>query len=71
METHDAEVTTATTKIKTDRNTVKIEADPLHYGFWRLSLERGQLPLKFRGVYTKRILAEEAAKLYAASRTKD
>lgn len=64
-------VDTTTTRIKTDKNVVKVEQDPMHFGFWRLSLERGSLPRAFQGVYTKRIHAEQAAELYAKTKIKE
>lgn len=60
-----------TVKIKMDRNTVTVSPDPLHHGFWQLSLDRGALPDRFRGKYTKKILAVKAAESYVASRAKE
>lgn len=62
---------TSTTKIKTDKNVVHVTQDEFHFGFWKLSLDRGALPSKYRGQYTKRAFAEAAAKEYAMTKTKD
>lgn len=65
------DVDTTITKIKTDKNTVNVTQDPIHYGFWQLSLDRGALPAQFRGKYTKRVFAEAAALEYAKTKIKD
>lgn len=66
----DAVITTATKmKFKLDKNTLNIESDPLHHGFWTLSLDRGALPTEFRGRYTKRTEALKAAQSYINSRS--
>jgi hypothetical protein len=62
----DAEDTT--TKIKLDKNTLNIQSDPLHHGFWTLSLDRGALPERYRGKYTSRVLAMADAKAYISER---
>lgn len=70
MDVHIDEDST-TFKIKLDKNTLTVSSDPLHHGFWQLNLEKGAMPTKFRGRYTKRAEALKAAKSYVASRTKE
>lgn len=57
-----------TTKIQLDRNVLNISQDPLHHGFWQLSLDRGSLPKEFQGRYTKRTEALKAAQVYIDNR---
>lgn len=61
----------STVKFKLDKNTLTVSSDPIHHGFWQLNLERGPLPDKFRGKYTKKALAISAANFYIESRKKD
>lgn len=57
---YDKEHTGSKKKIELDGNTVHIETrDP--YGFWHLSLEKGQLPEKYKGGYTTFTQALNAA----------
>lgn len=67
----DVDTTETITKFETKKNEVTVYQDPLHFGFWRLSLKRGALPAAFRGQYTKRIFAEAAAQEYVKSLPKD
>lgn len=53
-----------TTKFKLDKNVLTISPDPLHHGFWLMSLDRGSLPTEYRGRYTKKSKILEAAKQY-------
>lgn len=59
-----------TTKIKLDKNVLTISQDPLHHGFWVMSLDRGSLPDKFKGRYTRKSAALQAAKAYMDARSK-
>lgn len=69
MEIRSEEDTTI--KFKLDKNILTVSSDPMHHGFWALSLDRGALPTEFRGKYTKRSNALIAAKAYIASKTKE
>lgn len=69
MEMESAEDTTI--KFKLEKNTLTVSSDPLHHGFWQLNLDRGALPLPFRGRYTKRNQALAAAKAYMDTKIKD
>jgi len=49
--------------LKLDNNTVHIrKSDP--YGFWSISMERGQIPHKLKGHYTSFTEAEKAIMHY-------
>lgn len=66
MQAQDAEATTIT--IDLGKNKLHIAKDPLHFGFWGLSLDRGALPTEFRGKYTDRRSAQQAADLYVRTK---
>lgn len=65
------DVEDSTIKFKMDKNVLTVSSDPLHHGFWLLSLDRGSLPEVYKGRYTKKILAVKAAEQYIESRKKD
>lgn len=54
-------------KITLPNNTVHIRCeDP--YGFWKISLEKGQLPEKFKGEYTTLTQAIRAAETWCSEK---
>lgn len=62
----DAEATTIT--INLERNKLHVSKDPMNFGFWQLSLDRGALPNDLRGKYTDRRSAMVAADRYVTSK---
>lgn len=60
-----------TVKFKLDKNVLNVSQDPTHHGFWVLNLEKGPMPDRFKGRYTKKNLAIRAAEEYIESRKKD
>jgi hypothetical protein len=71
VEHENADTTATQTSFKLDKNILRVESDPLHHGFWSLSLAKGALPTAFRGRYTKRNAAIRAAQEYIALKTKE
>lgn len=61
----------STISFKLEKNTLNVQSDPMHHGFWYLSLTKGALPVGFRGKYTKRSQALAAARDYMALKTKE
>lgn len=66
MEVHDAEAITTT--IDLEKNKLHVTKDPLYFGFWQLSLDRGALPIQYRGKYTDRRAALSAAEQYVRNK---